>query len=172
MSKTNVFYLAVNAIIAAVYAVLTVAVAPIAYGPVQFRISEILIFLAFYNIRYIPGLILGCFIANLFSPMMAYDDIFGTIATAIAVFGIHYGRRLFKSEAAGLFFGAFVGAVVNGLIVGWELKLAFNEPFWFSAGTVAAGELAVLIVGAVIFLQLAKIPYIRGVLEGNFQREA
>ncbi|MBQ9911205.1 MAG: QueT transporter family protein [Lachnospiraceae bacterium] len=171
MNKRSVYYIAVNAIIAAVYVVLTVAVAPIAYGPVQFRISEILIFLAFYNIRYIPGLILGCFIANLFSPMMAYDVIFGTAATAIAVFGIHYGRRLFKNEAAGLFFGALVGSVVNGLIVGWELKLAFNEPFWFSAGTVALGELAVLVAGALIFLQIARVKSIRRALEGTFDQK-
>ena len=167
MKKTTVYYLAANAVIAAVYAALTVAVAPLAYGPVQFRFSEILIFLAFYNIRYIPGLILGCFIANLFSPMMAYDIVFGTIATTIAVFGIHYAGKLIKNEAAGLFAGAGIGAIVNGLLVGWELKLAFNEPFWFSVLTVAAGELAVLVVGALLFLQLGKSRKARAVLEGK-----
>ena len=118
MKRTTIYYLAVNAIIAAVYAVLTVVIAPLAYGPVQFRFSEILIFLAFYNFRYIPGLILGCFIANLFSPMMSYDIVFGTLATTIAVLGIRYCSRLFKSEAAGLFAGAFIGTMNNSRVIG------------------------------------------------------
>lgn len=167
MKKTQIYYLAANAIIAAVYAALTIAIAPLSYGPVQFRFSEILVFLAFYNIRYIPGLILGCFIANLFSPMMSYDLIFGTLATTIAVFGIHYCGKLIKNELAGLLGGAVIGAVVNGILVGWELKLAFNEPFWFSALTVAAGELAVLIVGALIFRQMSRNRTARIFLEGR-----
>ena len=46
---------AINAMIACVYAALTIACSSIAYGGIQFRISEILIFLAFYNKKYIPG---------------------------------------------------------------------------------------------------------------------
>ena len=61
--------IAFNAIIAAIYAVMTLAISPIAYGAVQLRVSEIIIFLAFYNKKYIPGLVLGCIIANLFSPL-------------------------------------------------------------------------------------------------------
>ena len=60
---------AINAMIACVYAALTIACSSIAYGGIQFRISEILIFLAFYNKKYIPGLIIGCFLANLPSPL-------------------------------------------------------------------------------------------------------
>ena len=56
----------INAMIAGVYAVLTLAISPIAYSEIQFRLSEIIVFLAFYNRRYIPGLTIGCIIANLF----------------------------------------------------------------------------------------------------------
>ena len=65
----SVKLIVVNAMIASVYAALTLAISPIAYSEIQFRLSEIMVFLAFYNKKYIPGLIIGCIIANLFSPM-------------------------------------------------------------------------------------------------------
>ena len=57
-----------TAMVAAVYAVLTLAIAPLSFGMVQVRFSEMLMLLAFFDKKYAPGLILGCFIANCFSP--------------------------------------------------------------------------------------------------------
>ena len=65
-----------NAIIACAYAILTLVIAPLAYSEIQFRLSEIMVFLAFYNKKYIPGLIIGCFIANMPSPLGFYDMFF------------------------------------------------------------------------------------------------
>ena len=60
-----------NAAVAAVYAVLTVGLAPLSYGPVQVRISECLTLLAYNNKNYLPGLILGGCIANFGSPIFS-----------------------------------------------------------------------------------------------------
>ena len=93
-SKTRM--LAYTALVAAVYAVLTVGVAPLSYGMIQIRFSEILVLLAFVDKRYAPGLILGCFIANCFSPMRMVDAVFGTCCTAAALYGItHFSKNLF-----------------------------------------------------------------------------
>ena len=73
------------ALVAAMYAVLTVVIAPLAFGEIQFRFSEVLVLLCFYRKDYALALIVGCFIANLFSPMGLMDIIFGTLATAAAV---------------------------------------------------------------------------------------
>ncbi|MFO3664854.1 QueT transporter family protein [Anaerococcus sp. ENR0831] len=81
-SDTN--FLVRSAVVAALYAVLTLVVPMPQYGPIQFRFSEILVLLAFYNRKYIPGLVLGCAIANLFSPMAWFDVIFGTLSSYIA----------------------------------------------------------------------------------------
>ena len=81
-SDTNL--LVRSAVVAALYAVLTLVVPMPQYGPSQFRFSEILVLLAFYNRKYIPGLVLGCAIANLFSPMAWFDVIFGTLSSYIA----------------------------------------------------------------------------------------
>ena len=81
-SDTN--FLVASAAIAALYAVLTLILPVASYGPIQFRFSEILVLLVFYNKRFIPGLVLGCAIANLFSPMAWFDVIFGTLSSYIA----------------------------------------------------------------------------------------
>ena len=131
---------AINAMIACVYAALTIACSSIAYGGIQFRISEILIFLAFYNKKYIPGLIIGCFLANLPSPLGLADMCFGTLATAITCLGVYKIKNIY----------------IAGLIVGAELYFVLNLPFVINAFYVFIGEFAVLMIGAYLFRTLEK----------------
>lgn len=146
-SKTKM--LAYTALVAAVYAVLTVGVAPLSYGMIQIRFSEILVLLAFVDKRYTPGLILGCFIANCFSPLGMVDAIFGTCCTAAALYGItHFSKTLFIASLWPVFCNAFLGV---------EYYLLQNAPLFLTAGTIALGEfLAVSCVGYVIFRQIMK----------------
>ena len=141
--------LAYTALIAAVYAVFTVGIAPLSYGAVQIRFSEILVLLAFLDRRYAPGLILGCFIANCFSPLGMVDAVFGTICTAAALYGItHHSKTLFGASLWPVFCNAFLGV---------EYHLLQGAPLVFTAGTIASGEfLAVSCVGYVIFRQILK----------------
>ena len=141
--------LAYTALIAAVYAVFTVGIAPLGYGAVQIRFSEILVLLAFLDRRYAPGLILGCFIANCFSPLGMVDAVFGTICTAAALYGItHHSKTLFGASLWPVFCNAFLGV---------EYHLLQGAPLVFTAGTIALGEfLAVSCVGYVIFRQILK----------------
>lgn len=141
--------LAYTALIAAVYAVFTVGIAPLSYGAVQIRFSEILVLLAFLDRRYAPGLILGCFIANCFSPLGMVDAVFGTICTAAALYGItHHSKTLFGASLWPVFCNAFLGV---------EYHLLQGAPLVFTAGTIALGEfLAVSCVGYVIFRQILK----------------
>lgn len=131
------------ALVAAAYAVLTLLIQPLSYGAVQFRFSEALVLLAFYRKDYSVSLILGCLIANLFSPFGLYDIIFGTLATAAAVIPMYYMKNIFIA--------ALFPVITNGFLVGYELSLV-GEPFWFSSGTVALGELVVVyILGIALF---------------------
>lgn len=144
MKQSKVRVLALNAVIAAMYAVLTIFLAPISYGSIQMRISEVLIFLAFYNKRYIPGLVLGCLIANLASPFGIWDIVFGTLATLLAV--------VLMNKVNNRYLGALCGAIVNGVIVGAELTVLLkNVPFYLNAFYVFVGELAILLIGAFVF---------------------
>ncbi len=146
MSKNEIFNtknLVRMSLVAALYVAMTLAIQPLAYGPVQFRVSEILVLLCFYRKDYCVPLTLGCLIANLFSPFGLYDIIFGTLATAVAVFPMYRVKNIWAAS--------LLPVVSNGLIVGLELFLC-GEPFWFSAATVALGELVVItVVGCALF---------------------
>ena len=62
----NTKFLVSTALIAAIYVVMTLAIAPLSFGMIQIRISEVLMLMAFIDKKYAPGLVLGCFIANCF----------------------------------------------------------------------------------------------------------
>ncbi len=132
------------ALVAAMYAVLTIVIAPLAFGEIQFRFSEVLVLLCFYRKDYAPALIVGCFIANLFSPMGLMDIIFGTLATAAAVIPMCYMKNIYLA--------ALLPIVSNGIIVGTELTIAFGTPIWLNMLSVAFGELVVVgIIGIIVF---------------------
>ena len=60
MKKNKTHFLTVSAIIAALYCALTLVVAPIAFGPVQFRVSEVFTVLPLFSLAAVPGLTVGC----------------------------------------------------------------------------------------------------------------
>ena len=74
------------AVYAALYAALTLApgLNPLAYGPGQFRVSEVLMVFACFDPAAVAGLAVGCAIANLGSPMMPVDIVFGALLTLAA----------------------------------------------------------------------------------------
>lgn len=146
-SKYSPKFLVVTAMVAAIYAVLTVAT-PLSFGAIQFRVSEMMVLLAFIDKKYVPGLILGCFIANLFSPFGLMDVAFGTTCTAAALWGITHSKTLFGASLWPVFCNAFIGV---------ELYLMGVTPLFFGMFTVALGEfLAVSCMGYVVFRQLMK----------------
>lgn len=140
-----------TAVIAALYALLTVALAPISYGSFQFRVSEILVLLAYFDPFYVGGLTLGCFIANLLGPNGTMDVIFGTLATFISVGAISLTAKYIKNKAS-LFIASLWPTIFNGLIIGWMLNVTVGAPLWLTIGEVALGEFVVItIVGIPVF---------------------
>lgn len=143
MNNEIVSKLSKNALIAALYLVLTL-IAP-SYGAVQFRFSEVMLLLMLINSSYAPGLIVGCIIANLFSPMGLTDVVFGTLATAISLFIMSKTRNY-------QLISTLWPALVNGIIVGMELYFVLKLPFWASAISVFLGEFIVITcIGLPIF---------------------
>ena len=136
-----------NGLLAALYCVLTYVMSPISFWAIQFRLSEILVLACFFDKKKIVGLTLGCFLANLVSPLGLMDIGFGTLATLLACLGIISSKHLIVA--------IWFPVVANGFIVGLELYL-IGEPFWFSVGMVALGELAVMMVGYIILMLLKR----------------
>lgn len=132
------------AAVTALYAALTLALQPISFGLIQLRISELLVLLCFYRRDYSIALILGCFIANCFSPMALMDMCFGTLATAIAVIPMFSMKNIWIAS--------MLPVVSNAIIIGIELYFAFSQPIWLGMLTVGAGELIVItFVGCPLF---------------------
>lgn len=112
------------AVIAAVYVVLCLVLAPFSYGAVQVRIAEALCLLPVFGAEYIIGVTLGCFLANLFGSTII-DVIFGTIATLLACLVTY---RLRNVRIKGLAIPASLPPVLfNAVIVGIEITVFFTD---------------------------------------------
>lgn len=169
MKKTTLF-IAYAAVIAAMYATLTilqnVLLPGSASAAVQFRVAEVLTILALYTPAAIPGLAVGCAVANLSSVTVAgpLDLIIGSLASLIAAVLMYATRnvRLFKLPVL----AALMPALVNGVLVGFEIDFfivnqgSFNfYDFLFQGGCVALGELAVLFL---LGLPLTRLIEVKG----------
>lgn len=161
MEKTNVKTLALGGLIAALYAVLTYvsSLFSLAYGPVQFRVSEMLTVLPIFTPAAIPGLTIGCMIANIGS-FNAVDLAFGTAATLISAI---LTRKLRKISVFKLPLPALLPPVlVNALVVGLEISVFYLDKFsvWgflISALQVGLGQLTVCYgLGIPFYLALKK----------------
>ena len=154
MKPLSVRRLTFAALIAAVYAALTMALGFMSYGPIQFRIAEALCILPFFLPFTTWGLFVGCIIANLLSPVGAVDVVFGSLATlgcclCAAAIGKHWdGRSWGRCIAACL-----MPVIWNAVVIGLMLALFYAEEegaklalFFLYAAEVGAGELAVMFV--------------------------
>jgi len=91
--NTIILRITYGAVIAAIYVVLTVLFAPISFGPMQVRIAEMLMILPMFTPAAVPGLFIGCIIANMLGGAIALDVIFGSLATLIGAWGGYLLRR-------------------------------------------------------------------------------
>lgn len=153
MKKITIKDLIINASIAAIYVVLTLLLGNLSYGPVQFRVAEILVLLCFFDKKYIIPLTLGCFISNLMSPYGIYDIAFGTLATVLSLITI--------SKSKNLFVASLFPVIFNGVIVAFEISLLSGvftpEVFLFDMFTIMIGEfVCVSIIGVILFTVLKK----------------
>ncbi len=148
MKKKLVRRITDNALIAAIYYVMTILMAGYAFYDVQFRFAEIFIFLVFFRKDFVFGVTLGCFLANLHSPLWPWDSIFGTLATLISALLVAYSRKLVM--------GIIYPTIINGLVIGTMLYILIESPLLPSIGLVAVGEFVVLLLGHAIFKLLSQ----------------
>lgn len=143
------------AIIGALYAVLTMVLAPISYGPVQCRISEALCILPYFMPHTAWGLFFGCAIANVASAAGLPDIVFGSLATLAACLctawcGKH-GRKLLACLMPVVWNALIVGAMLTIVIAGLDPISNFGA-FAVFAGQVALGEAAVMLIAGLPLL--------------------
>ena len=164
MKKTS--RMARMALIAAAYAVLTLAFPPLSYGPVQLRISEAMCILPFFMGEAVWGLTLGCLIANLigvsFGMTLPWDILVGTVASFIAA--------CMTSRIKIKWLLPLPSVVVNALLVGAMLTYimldgAESFPLWYNILTVGAGQAIVCYGLGMPFFAIMKKLKMKGYFE-------
>lgn len=153
--KLSALFIVRAAMIAAIYVVLTVFISAfgLASGVIQVRISEALCILPVFTPAAVPGLFVGCLIANIIVPGAGLADIvFGSLATLIAAILTYLLRKRG-------FLATLPPVIVNALVIPLVLKYAggVGDAFWFLALTVGAGEvISVCLLGWILRLALWK----------------
>lgn len=141
-------YLARAAVIAALYAAMTLITAPIAFGPVQLRISEALTILPLFYLEAVPGLAIGCLLANVLSG--PWDMLFGTLATLLAAVATRLVRKVWLGVWPPIVFNMLLVPVIFLLMPEYS-----SDPYWLNVLTVGAGQLiAVLGLGLPLYFGL------------------
>lgn len=152
MRNKKVLFMVQAAAIAAIYVVLTVVFAPLAFGEVQIRFAEALTVLPFFTPAAIPGLFVGCVIGNFMGGAIPVDILCGSLATLLGALG-SYALRKRK------FFVPFPPIIANILIVPFVLFYGYgiNLPIPFMMLTVGVGEIVSCgVLGMVVLLALDK----------------
>jgi uncharacterized membrane protein len=137
-NKKKLLFLCQAALIAALYVTVTMVIGAfgLASGAIQVRISEAFCVMAVFTPAAIPGLTVGCLIANLWSGLLWQDVVFGTLATLIGAWGAYWLRRH-------AWLSPLPTVLANTLIVPFVLAYAyhFEGGLWFFMATVGVGEL-------------------------------
>lgn len=160
-SKFTPQQMATAGIIAAVYAALTLLLPIPQYGGIQFRVAEAMTVLPFLFPEAVPGLTVGCFLANLLGSPMPVDWIVGTAATLLAAI---WTSRLRHRVLAPL-----PPVICNMVLVGAEIAwffptegMGFWAAFGFNALTVGIGEAAAcFILGTLLLRVLPRVPALK-----------
>lgn len=138
--ETNTKQLVKQAMIATLYIAITWVFRAVSFHAIQFRLSEALLVLVLFNPKFVSGLTLGTFIANiLLSDLGIIDWTLGTMASLVSMLLM---IKLKKNIGITL----TIPAIMNGIIIGLELTYLFETPFIINALSVFVGELAVLVV--------------------------
>ena len=151
---TNTSRLVKGAAVAAIYAVLTMMLP--AYTSFQFRISEIMTLLAYYNPFYILPLTLGCAISNIVSPFGIIDVIFGSLASFLATTAMSKTRNMYLAS---------IWPAISSIIIGLEILMFSAEPINF---LVVVGQ---IMISELIVVTIIGVPLMKKLMENkHFER--
>lgn len=126
-------YVARAAVIAAIYVIITYLFKPISYGLIQVRISEALTLLPLLESSAIPGLFIGCLLANILGGLGIWDICFGSLITLIAA--------CLTAKMPGPILGSLPPIILNALGVSYYLSKIYHVPYWMTALYIGLGEL-------------------------------
>ena len=159
MKKNTTKMVAFGGLIAALYVVLTMLAAALglASGAIQVRLSEALTILPVFTGAAVPGLTVGCVLANLITGCAPWDVVFGSLATLLGAIG----TRLLRKKLL----VAWIPPVISNMAIVPIILIkvyAVPDAWWFLVLTVGAGEvLSCGLLGLLLWRSLKNIPAIK-----------
>lgn len=154
-THTRILFIVQAGVIAALYVALTHLsnLMGLASGVIQVRISEAFCILTFFTPAAIPGMTIGCFLANLTTGCVWADVLLGSLASLLGAVGGWLLRKL------SVWLVPIPTVLANMIIVPFVLKYAygFEDAWWFMVLTVGAGEIiAAYVLGMLLYFALRK----------------
>lgn len=135
----NIAYITRAGIIAAIYVILTYVLAPVSFGPLQFRLSEALTVLPMIFPESILGLFIGTMLANIIGGLGPWDIFGGSLVTLLAAYLTHAFRHNII---------AFLSPIIlNAFLISLYLSVIYGMPYWLTVLSIGASE-AVVVLGA------------------------
>ena len=159
MKNSNAWKAAFGGIIAALYVVLTIIANALglASGAIQVRFSEALTILPVFTPAAIPGLTVGCVLANLITGCAPWDVVFGSLATLIGA----AGTRLLRKNP----WIAWIPPVISNMaIIPIVLQKVYGVPdaWWYLVLTVGAGEIISCgVLGMLLYYSVKNVPQLK-----------
>ena len=152
MKKLPLRGMVLTGLIAALYVVFTLPFGQVAFGPIQFRMAEVLTVLPFFTPWAIPGCTLGCLLSNLLFST-PWDVLFGTLATLLAAFCTYKSKKILLAPLWPVLFNGFI----IGTMLTFMLLPAFEWlPWLLMMGEVTASEFVVCYILGLPFMSLIK----------------
>ena len=157
--RNSAVFLTRGAIIAAIYVILTYlsSLFGLASGAIQLRLSEALCVLPAFFLEAVPGLFIGCILANVLTGALVWDVVFGSIATLI---GAVLGRLIARAPKRFSWLIPFPTVAANTLIVPFVLRYAYGakDALPFLMLTVGVGEmLGAWVIGLILYHSLKRV---------------
>ena len=162
MKNSPVKTVAYGGVIAALYVVLTLLINAmgLANGAIQVRISEALTILPVFTAAAVPGVTLGCVLANVLTGCALWDVVFGSLATLLGALG----TRMLRNRPL----LAWIPPVISNMfIIPVVLQKVYGVPetFWYLMLTVGAGEvISCGVLGLLLYFALKRIPNLDRIL--------
>lgn len=136
------------AMFAGLYIIITYILAPVSFGPLQFRVSEALTVLPILYPEAIPALFIGVLLSNIFGGLGLVDIIGGSLVTLTAAYITYYFR--------GTIWAYLSPVILNGLLVSAYLYILFEIPYWLTVIQISLSEAVVVFLIGYPLIQYLK----------------
>lgn len=159
--RNYIKFLARTGIISALYIVLTLLVLPLASGAIQIRVSEGLCLLPLIFVEAIPGLAVGCLIANLITGCALFDILLGSLVTLVSAVLTCFVGKIIKNVPLKIIIGGLFPVLLNAVFLPliWTVCYGAGEfVYLVQALFLLLGQgVSVYGVGTPVYLKLRKV---------------